>query len=303
MTKKSAAIVFFGSGPVAAASLRLLHHNFAIEAVVTKPRPAHHHGPVPVLETAAALGLPLRTAATRAALDALMAERPFQSQLAVLIDFGVIVSQRVIDYFSKGIINSHFSLLPEWRGADPITFAILSGQHQTGVSLMLLVAAMDEGPLLAQMPYPLSPTVTTPELTDGLVKLSYELLVHTVPAYLAGTVRPRPQDPTITPTYSRRLTKDDGIVDWTKPAVQLEREVRAFVDWPKSTARLAGKEVVIVEGRVDTQHHGKPGTVCVEGKQLFICCEQDALELLKLKPAGKPSMSAAAFLAGYRQSL
>src|SRR5262249_45964550 len=155
--------------------------------------------------------------------------------------FGIIVSQKTIDYFPLGIINSHFSLLPQWRGADPITFSILSGQKQTGVSLMLLVAAMDEGPLLSQGVYDIEPDETTPSLTDSLIKLSHALLVDALPRYAAGDITARSQEvvaqmmgiPT-EPSYSRKLTKEDGIIDWKKPAEQIEREIRAFADWPKS---------------------------------------------------------------------
>src|SRR5690349_4191168 len=136
MKKISEPITFFGSGPVAAESLRLLAQSFTIEAVITKPRPAHHKGSVPVLELAEKLQIPVRTASTKSELDALFDSRPVKSRVAILIDFGIIVSQQVIDYFEYGIINSHFSLLPEWRGADPITFSILSGQPRTGISLM-----------------------------------------------------------------------------------------------------------------------------------------------------------------------
>ena len=146
---KSQKLVFFGSGPVAASALRLLVKGFDIEAIITKPRPAHHRGEVPILAAAQELSLPIFTAANKQELDELFSTNPVSSRLAVLIDFGIIVSQKIIDYFPLGIINSHFSLLPQWRGADPITFAILSGQARTGVSLMLLVEAMDEGPLLA----------------------------------------------------------------------------------------------------------------------------------------------------------
>src|SRR5687768_5450622 len=124
MTSIDEPITFFGSGPVAAASLRLLAEDFTIEAVITKPRPAHHRGPVPVIELAEELGLKVYTAGNRRELDELFTGNPVRSSLAVLIDFGIIVSRQIIDYFPLGIINSHFSLLPEWRGADPITFAI-----------------------------------------------------------------------------------------------------------------------------------------------------------------------------------
>src|SRR3989338_3276247 len=190
---KSKKVVFFGSGPVAAASLALLASNFAIEAVITKPKPSHHRGEVPVLEVAKRLGLPVFAAANKQELDELFAKKPAKSELAILIDFGIIVSRKVIDYFPLGIINSHFSILPQWRGADPITFAVLSGQATTGVSLMLLVEAMDEGPLLAYGEYGLPPDITTPKLTGDLIKLSHVLLVETLPKYLTGKLQPVPQ--------------------------------------------------------------------------------------------------------------
>lgn len=302
---KSAQVVFFGSGPVAAASLRLLAQSFEIEAVITKPRPAHHRGPVPVVELAEELGLPLLSAAKKAELTEVVTEHRFSSKVAILIDFGIIVEQAVIDYFPLGIINSHFSLLPEWRGADPITFSILSGQKQTGVSLMLLTAGMDEGPLLSVGLHDLSSTVTEPELTDHLIELSHGLLVHDVPRYLAGEVKPRPQEDVAkhlgwspTPTYSRKLTKQDGILDFTKPAVELEREVRGFIMWPRSRTVLADKDVTVTKAHVEAGI-GQPGTMYRDGKVIGFYTSENILVIDALKPAGKGEMSAAAFAAGY----
>src|SRR6266545_186808 len=181
MKKISEPIVFFGSGPVAAESLRLLAQDFSIEAIVTKPRAPHHRGEVPVLTLAEKLHLPTHTVSSKKELSNLFEGKPFASKLGILVDFGVIIPRTVIDYFPLGIVNSHFSIQPEWRGADPITFAVLSGQKQTGVSIMLLVEAMDEGPLLGYGRYNLSPSVTTPELTGHLIKLSHALLLDTVP--------------------------------------------------------------------------------------------------------------------------
>lgn len=302
MTKKSEPIVFFGSGPVAAESLSLLAQDFIIEAVVTKPRPPHHRGDVPVLRTAEVLGLPTYTAANRRELNECIESQHFKSRLAILIDFGIIVSQDVINYFPLGIINSHFSLLPEWRGADPITFSILSGQKQTGVSLMLLTAGMDEGPILAYAPYDLLPQITTPELTNDLIELSYKQLRVVVPEYLAGHILPKPQDPAKEPTYSRKLSKEDGILDWRKPAQQLEREVRAFIEWPKSHATL-GTIPVIVTGTHISQAQGVTGTVTIIDKKPAVHCGRQTLVIDMLKPAGKQEMTGEAFLAGYKHAL
>jgi methionyl-tRNA formyltransferase len=302
MTKKSETVVFFGSGPVAAKSLELLAQDFAIEAVVTKPQPVHHKEAFPVITLAEKLGLPVHTATDKKSLDDLFAKSSFTSRLGVLIDFGIIVSQKVIDYFPLGIVNSHFSVLPEWRGADPITFSILSGQKSTGVSLMLLVAAMDEGPLLAFGEYQLPGDITTPILTDHLIQFSHMLLKHELPAYFDGK-KPSPQSVTKRAvSYSRKLTKADGLLDWKKPAQQLEREIRAFIEWPKSRATLAGKDVVITKAHVVKQK-GPSGKVVVLGKQLVIYCGKDALVIDTLKPAGKNEMSGQSFIAGHREQL
>lgn len=302
MKKISKPVVFFGSGPVAAESLRLLAEDFEIEAVVTKPRPQHHKGDVPVIRIARSLGLPIHTVTNKRTLDELIATDPFESSVAILVDFGIIVSQKAIDYFTHGIINSHFSLLPEWRGADPITFAILSGQKITGVSLMMLVEAMDEGPILGYGVYELGPDTTTPTLTAGLITLSHALLVNIVPGYLNGSIAPQPQTTEIEPTYSRKITKEDGVINWQKAADQIEREIRGFIEWPKSHAVIASKEVIITKAHV-VDFPGPPGTFDIINKQLVAYCGEKSLVIDSLKPAGKQEMTGQAFLAGHKQFL
>lgn len=291
MTKQKPSVVFFGSGPVAAASLRLLAQDFAIEAVITKPKPPGHRSEVPVLGAAKELKLPVFTAANKQELDQLFDSKPFAAQLAVLIDFGIIVSQKVIDYFPLGIINSHFSILPQWRGADPITFAVLSGQNTTGVSLMLLVKAMDEGPLLAYGEYSMPAGITTPQLTDELIKLSQALLKDVVPKYIAGELQPTAQTATKQAvSYSHKLAKADGVVDWAKPADQIEREVRAYAGWPKSQAKIFGHDVIITKARVASGQNDS---------DLVMRCHPGWLEIQELKaPSGK-TISGAEFLRGY----
>jgi methionyl-tRNA formyltransferase len=292
--------VFFGSGPVAAKSLKLLSEYFVIEAIITKPSTQG------TMQQAFPL-VAVYTAENRTQLDQLIAKRSFTSQLGILIDFGIIISQTVIDAFPLGIVNSHFSLLPEWRGADPITFAILSGQTKTGVSLMLVTKGMDEGPLLAQAPQSIARDATTQTLTDDLINLSGALIKAVIPEYVNGVIAPAPQANVslvgdVTPTYSRRLSKEDGKLDWAKPATQLEREIRAYIAWPHSYTSLAGRDVIITQAEV-VDRAGRPGEIQKQGKRLFICCGKQALEVLALKPAGKSTMSAEAFLAGYGRSL
>lgn len=297
MKKMSETIVFFGSGPVAAASLELLAKNFTIEAVVTKPQPAHHKEVFPVLAATKKLGLRTLTPRNKHELSKLFTKRPVESRLGVVIDYGIIIGQDVIDYFPLGIVNSHFSLLPRWRGADPISFAILKGDAETGVSLMLVVEQLDEGPLLTQESLPIALDATTPSLTKQLIKLSDELLTKNLPSCVAGQLKLVPQ-PSQGSTYSRKLTKDDGQIDWQKPADQLEREIRAFIEWPKSRTTLGKTEVIITKAKV-FQSGLKPGEIQIEDKRLIVGTGKESLEILSLKPAGKQEMTAAAFLAGY----
>lgn len=288
-------VVFFGSGPVAATSLRALMTGFKVEAVVTKPTTMKEM-------TAIAKDVPVSAVRNKKELNKLIASKPFKSRLAVLIDFGIIVEQQIIDYFPLGIVNSHFSLLPEWRGADPITFAILSGQEKTGVSLMLIAEKLDEGPLLAQGVLRIESGETTPQLTDRLTELSNKMLEEILPSYVEGKIIPYEQPVDEQPTYSRKLKKIDGIIDWKKPAVQIEREIRAFIEWPKSRTKLAGKDVIITKSSV-APHEGSPGDVMVMDKKIVVFCGTDALVIDNLKPAGKREMTAQEFLAGYGNQL
>jgi len=304
----SETIVFFGSGPVAARSLEYLSKIFEIEAVITKPKPANHKEDFPVLKTANQLGLKISTVTDKQTLDLVFSDKPFRSKLGILIDFGIIVSQEVIDYFPKGIINSHFSLLPEWRGADPITAAILSGQKRTGVSLMLLTAGLDEGPILAQLPCDIDNKPDSDQLTDELVEISAEGLRIITPLWLNSEIEALPQDAgtlasSMEPTYSRKLTKADGQLDWTKPAIQLEREVRAYHNWPKSHLDIGGIDVIVTKASVlpGRPNQEKPGTLMEspDHQTIELVSSDGFLSIERLKPAGKNEMTAKAFLVGY----
>ena len=286
-------IVFFGSGPVATATLQGILPHFAIEAIITKPRPDGHRGSVPVLEFAEANKLPVFTPRNKAELTELFATATFTAPVGLVVDYGIIISRSVIDYFKLGIVNSHFSLLPEWRGADPITFSILSGRPETaGVSIMIINEKLDEGDLLAHEPFTLPPHITTPELTDKLVALSNRMLIETLPKYIAGSITTYPQ-PATEPTYSRKLTKEDSILDVTKPADQLEREVRAFAGWPKSKMTLFGHQIVVKKARVASGQQ--------DGELVVPCGNNTFLEILELTAPSGRTMRGADFLRGYKK--
>lgn len=303
-------IVYFGSGPLAAKSLAYLHSHFVVEAVITKPRAPHHKGSVPVIEYCKSHDLRYFTPATKSALSDLFATEHFASQLGVVIDYGIIINRDVIDAFPLGIVNSHFSLLPEWRGADPITFAILSGQSQTGVSLMLINERMDEGPLLAQSEVAISETADIISLTEQLIDVSNVLLSHMLPLYVSGNVQLAPQTSGLQgvqePSYSRKLSKDDGILDWYKAAAQLEREVRAFKEWPKSRTTLGTLDVIITAAHVEPADSAcTPGDVAITpGKDVIrVGTAEGYFCIDRLKPAGKKEMTAAEYIRGYGSKL
>jgi methionyl-tRNA formyltransferase len=300
MSNEKQSFVFFGSGPVAAESLRLLSETFTVEAVITKPSTKAEL-------VAAAPNTPVYCVNSKSELNTLFSEQTFTSKLGVLIDFGIIVSQKIIDYFPFGIINSHFSLLPELRGADPISFAILEGKEKTGVSLMLLVKAMDEGPILSIGEHILASYETTPELTQKLIALSYELLRNGIPKYLTGEIKPADQiyieeEFQRMPSYTRKLTKQDGAVDWQKPAEIIEREIRAYAEWPKSYTTLGDVDCTITRARVRNKS-GNPGEIFIADKKLCVYCGEKSLEIELIKPSGKKEMSSEAFLAGYKNRL
>lgn len=299
MIKTSEPIIFFGSGPVAAESLESLSKSFYISAVVTKPTPPNHKGDAPVIGIAKNLSIDIYTVKDKDELRKLFVDKLKATKIGVLVDFGIILTYDVICKFDLGIVNSHFSMLPEWRGADPITFSILSGQRKTGVSLMMLVEKMDEGPILSTQEYAIPDNTNIYELTKKLTEISNELINHSLPLYLKGKIKPHPQDNSIKPTYSRKITKADGEIDWNKPARVIEREVRAFKTWPKSYTSINGISFIITEAEV-LEASGQPGKPLNLNNCLAIYCETNALMINKLKPLGKSEMTSKAFLAGYK---
>ena len=291
MTKKLKKIVFFGSGPVAAKSLDNLSNHFEIEEVITKSVPPHHKELAPVEILAKKLNISISFANTSNELDELFQKKSYISNLGVLIDYGVIVSNKVIDSFEFGILNSHFSLLPEWRGADPITFSILSGQEKTGVSLMLIDSGLDTGKIIVQKSLKIDISETTPSLTNKLIELSNQLLNKCIPDYLSGNIKPRRQSHPDRATYSRKLSKIDGHIDISKPAIQLEREVRAFIGWPKTYINIFNKDIIITKAHVSNIAESKIDIKCKDDNFLSI----DEL----IAPSGR-LMSSKDFINGYR---
>ena len=297
MVKTSDQIVFFGSGPVAAKSLEFLVNIFTVEAVVTKPNLGDHINSLPVIELAKKLGIKLYTPSNKQDLDDLIRLKVLKSDIGVLIDYGIIVSQEVIDYFKLGIVNSHFSLLPLLRGPDPISFAILNGSNITGVSLMLLSSGIDEGNLIAQNNLKVG-NLNNIELTKKLIDLSNNMIAEFLPKYISGELMSYPQSTSLAPTYSKKLDKQDGLIDWHKSAIDIEREIRAYISWPKSSTNIYGIPVIITSAEI-VESFGKPGDIKYDKNSLTIGCLSGSLSINKLKPSGKNEMSISSFISGY----
>jgi methionyl-tRNA formyltransferase len=215
-----------------------------------------------------------------------------EAEAAVLVAYGQIIPQAVIDLFPKGIINIHPSLLPLYRGPTPIEAAILDGAKETGVSLMRLSAKMDAGPVYVQQRLPLTGSETKQELAGQLLRIGQKLLLEHLPAILEGWQTPKPQNDS-NASYTKLLKKDDGKIDWQKPADQIERQVRAYAGWPRSQAKIFDKEVIITKARLAKDKK--------DGK-LVIKCQPGYLEVEELiAPSGR-TMSGADFIRGYNKN-
>ncbi|HEX5455867.1 MAG TPA: methionyl-tRNA formyltransferase [Candidatus Saccharimonadales bacterium] len=220
----------------------------------------------------------------------------------ILVAYGLVVPKEVIDIFPKGILNIHPSLLPKGRGPAPIEETILDGSKETGVSIMLLSEDMDKGPVLAQKKIGLSGHETKQYLADNLLQTGSELLINCLESIFSGEgLEPVPQADTGA-TYTRKIKKEDGVIDWDKPAKAIEKEIRAYAGWPKSRTQLASVDSIITAAEVSDES-GKPGDYKVEGKSLSVFAGKGSLIIKRIQPAGKREMSTDEFLRGYAQRL
>lgn len=231
--------------------------------------------------------------------------RPHKAKLAILAAYGHVVPQKVLDEFPLSIVNVHPSLLPQYRGSTPIEQAILDGVDKTGVSIMKLTAALDEGPIYKQRTMRLSGQETKAELAQKLQELGAELLLEILPEIASGKLKPRQQPHPDRATYTKRITKEDGRIDWTKPAAQIEREIRAYADWPRSYTELGGVDIIITSAHVAPSDTKQPGVIEINNEQrlLMVNTKDGYLCIDKLIPAGKKEMPISAFLAGYKDRI
>ena len=220
------------------------------------------------------------------------------AEIGVLVAYGKIVPQSIIDLFPRGIINIHPSLLPLHRGSTPIESAILGDDSETGVSVMSLSAGMDSGPVYGQSIIQLTGNETKQSLADKLLNIGKNMVIDYLPKILDGTMKAFAQDESLA-TYDKMINKSVGHLDWNKSALLLEREVRAYAVWPRSRTIINEIEVIITQCHI-IDGIGKIGGFWKNPKSLGFYTSDGILVIDKLIPAGKKEMDIASFLAGHK---
>lgn len=310
MTTKTTPLIFFGNERLATGvttqtpTLRaLIENGYNVVAVVSNyvAGQSRNARELEIAKIANKHGIPLHLP-TKLDPDFISLLRTYNASAAVLVAYGKIIPQSVIDMFPSGIINIHPSLLPLHRGPTPIESIILSGEEKTGVSLMKLAKEMDAGPVYGQSELKLTTDETKQELADKLTEIGRSMLIELLPGVLDGSIVALPQDESRA-TYDKMISKADGLIDWDKSAVQIEREVRAYLNWPKSQTRVGDKDVIITKVSIlrEEKSGSDPGHFNLDKttKTITVNTGDGALLIERLKPAGKREMSAEEFLAGY----
>jgi methionyl-tRNA formyltransferase len=298
-------LIFMGTPEFAVPVLEALVGQYQIVAVVTQPDRVAGRGRrvkfSPVKKTALAHDLPLLQPPSLRRPEAAAELRELAPDVIVVVAFGQILPPEVLAIPPHGCLNVHASLLPRYRGAAPIAAAILAGDKQTGVTLMLMDEEMDTGPILAQAECEIEPQDTTGSLSIKLAHLGAGLLVEMLSRWLDGRIAPQPQDDSLA-TYCQMITKKDGLLDWSLPATDLWLRVRAYHPWPGTYTYWRGKRLKILRARpVTTSPSDKePGQVTSLDDGVAVVAGTDALLLEEVQLAGKKAMVVQKFIRGQR---
>jgi len=245
---------------------------------------------------AVARGLPVYQPPSLGAAEVLSRLRDARPDVLIVAAYGALLPPALLDMARLGALNIHASLLPRWRGAAPIQRALLTGDRETGVSIMQMDAGLDTGPVLAQRATEISPNDDAGTLHDKLASLGANLMVDTLEALAAGSAHAIAQ-PDAGATYARKIEKSDALLDWSRSATQLERAIRAFRPAPGAVPMHDGEALKIWRARVLSER-GTPATVLRADESLVVACGEDALEIAELQRPGGRRMSAISFLRG-----
>jgi methionyl-tRNA formyltransferase len=299
-------IVFFGTPEFAVPTLdTLLRTRHSVVGVVTQPDRPRGRGQkltdAPVKERAVSGNLPLlqperlRDAAFLAALSALRAD------IGIVAAYGRILNDAVLATPRLGLLNVHASILPRYRGAAPVHRAVIAGETETGVTIMRVVKALDAGPMLAVARRPIGPDETSEQVERDLATLGAHLLADTLDALGEGRVHETAQDDAVA-IYAHRLTKADGVVDWTQPAARLHNLIRGLHPWPHAYTFLHDRRFILLRSAVSpaSDNAARPGTILeAHGETLIVATGEGRLHVLEIQPEGKRPMGPREFLAGH----
>jgi methionyl-tRNA formyltransferase len=298
-------VVFLGSGAFAIPSFEVLSGaGHEVAAVVTQPDREKGRGraltPPPLKPVAVAHRVPVLQPRRIREPEAQIALRQLRADLLVVVAYGQILPQAVLDLAPRGAVNVHASLLPLYRGAAPIQWAIVRGETETGVTTMLLDQGLDTGPILLSQSTPIGPEETASALEPRLARLGASLLLDTLAGLEAGSLHPTPQDHARA-TLAPILRKEDGRIDWVQPAAEVACRVRGFDPWPGTWTTFAGRVLKVIEAvALPVEAVGEPGQV-MEARPdgLRVACGGGTcLAVRRVQPESRRPMDAAAFAAG-----
>jgi methionyl-tRNA formyltransferase len=307
--KKKLKIIFAGTPDFAIPSLQALlaDADSEIVSVITQEdRPVGRQQkitPPPIKTLALKNGLKvLQPASIKDIKDEIAALRP---DFLVVIAYGKIIPPSILDIPKYGCINIHASLLPRWRGAAVIQAPILAGDTETGITIMKMDKGLDTGPIIAQMRINILKNEIAETLHDELAALGAKMLPETLKAFARGEMELKPQDEKLV-TYARELKKEDGKIDWTKPAAEIERMIRAYTPWPSSYGQLRIKneelriiKILEAENNILPINKFKIGEIFLNDKKMAVQCGEGALVIKKLQLEGGKPMSTEEFLRGH----
>jgi methionyl-tRNA formyltransferase len=295
-------IAFAGTPQFALPALRaLLDSEHRIVGVLTQPdRPAGRGRDLrasPVKLIAAERGVPVAQPSTLKTAEGMSALREWAPELLVVVAYGLILPAAALSLPRFGCLNIHGSLLPRWRGAAPIQRALLAGDTETGITIMQLDEGLDTGPMLLERRRPIGADDTAGDLHDALAPLGAEALLEGIAGIAAGTLAGRAQ-PALGATYAAKLEKSEALIDWTRGAVQIDRQIRAFNPWPVAETRIGSESLRILRSRLLERDGGTaaPGTLLGIGEDgLHIACGQGVVAVRELQRAGRRPVSARDF--------
>lgn len=225
----------------------------------------------------------------------------WSADLMIVVAYGLLLPKTVLETPRLGCVNIHASLLPRWRGAAPIQRAIQAGDEQSGVTIMQMDVGLDTGPMLLELVTPIGPRETAATLHDRLATLGAEAIVEAVDMIAAGNAKPHPQ-PNDGATYAAKIRKEEALIDWTRPAIEIDRQVRAFTPWPIAETRWNGQQLRVWEASpLATKTSAAPGTVtATNAAGIDVATGDGVLQLTRVQAAGRKAMAAADFLKAHR---